>query len=149
MSADTLVAHSGLACNTINNATTTAKDESITRPPPVLTRSQSLPATSTEAADTHAHAHAHALPELARSSSLPSSIERSDTPIDSDSASVWTIAWSNEMPGPATSKRCGTRWIARLLPPIMLALAGYATYDVVVYCCGMYCSFPQSLAKAY
>ncbi|KAI1067857.1 hypothetical protein LB507_010456 [Fusarium sp. FIESC RH6] len=134
MSADTLVAHSGLACNTIINATTTAKDESITRPPPVLTRSQSLPATSTEAVDTHAHA----LPELARSSSLPASIERSDTPIDSDSASVWTIAWSNEMPGPATSKRCGTRWIARLLPPIMLALAGYATYDVVVYCCVQY-----------
>ena len=145
MSADTLVAHSGLACNTIINATTTAKDESITRPSPVLTRSQSLAATSTEATDTHVHV----LPELARSSSLPGSIERSDTPIDPDSASVWTIAWSNEMPGPATSKRCGTRWIARLLPPIMLALAGYATYDVVVYCCGMYCSFPQSLAKAY
>jgi len=145
MSADTLVAHSGLASNTIINATTTAvKDESITRPPPVLTRSQSLSATSTEAIDTHAHA----LPELARFSSLPISLERSDTPIDSDSASVWTIAWSNEMPGPATSKRCGTRWIARLLPPIMLALAGYATYDVVVYCCGMYCSFPQCLLKA-
>ncbi|KAJ4140432.1 palmitoyltransferase pfa5 [Fusarium equiseti] len=133
MSADILVAHSGLASNTIINATT-AKDESITRPSTVLTRSQSLPAISTEAVNTHAHA----LLELARFSSLPSSLERSDTPIDSDSASVWTIAWSNEMPGPATSKRCGTRWIARLLPPIMLALAGYATYDVVVYCCVQY-----------
>ncbi|KAL4721896.1 palmitoyltransferase pfa5 [Fusarium chlamydosporum] len=120
--------------NTIFNATT-EKDEIITRPPPVLTRSWSLPALPTRAIDTRA------LPVLVRSSSFlltTRTASPADPDADSDSSSIWTIAWSNEMPGPATSKRCGTRWIARLLPFFMLLLVGYATYDVVVYCCVKY-----------
>jgi palmitoyltransferase len=40
------------------------------------------------------------------------------------------------MPEPSTSKRRSTRWIARSLPVLMLALVAYATYDIIVYCCG-------------
>jgi palmitoyltransferase len=139
MGVDILVAHSvelGLASNTPDTTinATTAEDEIITRPPPILTRSWSLPHVSTRALDTLS------LPVLARPSSLPITLAGPATDIDSDSSSVWTYAWSDEMPGPATSKRCGTRWIARLLPVFMLILVGYATYDVVVYCCGMHCS---------
>ncbi|KAF4455311.1 putative Palmitoyltransferase PFA5 [Fusarium austroafricanum] len=56
----------------------------------------------------------------------------------SDSSSFWSLAWSNEMPEPSTSNRCATRWIARLLPVVMLALVAFATYDVIVYCCVEY-----------
>ncbi|RGP80935.1 palmitoyltransferase pfa5 [Fusarium longipes] len=137
MGVDILVAHSdklGLASNTTDTIidATTAKDEIITRPPPILTRSWSLPNDSTRAIGIFA------LPELARSSSLPTAPSEPVTGVGSDSSSLWTFAWSDEMPGPATSKRCGTRWIARLLPPFMLMLVGYATYDVVVYCCVQY-----------
>ncbi|KAM0307332.1 hypothetical protein ACHAPM_000045 [Fusarium culmorum] len=138
MTVDVLVAHSDeldLASNTSDttiNATVVKDETIITRPPPTLTRSWSLPNASTRRTDSPAS------PVLTRASSLPVKLVEPATDIDSDSSSVWTWAWSDEMQGPATSKRCGTRWIARLLPFFMLMLVGYATYDVVVYCCVEY-----------
>lgn len=145
MTVDVLVARSDeldLASNTSDttiNATVVKDETIITRPPPTLTRSWSLPNASTRRTDNPAP------PVLTRASSLPVKLVEPATDIDSDNSSVWTWAWSDEMQGPATSKRCGTRWIARLLPFFMLMLVGYATYDVVVYCCGMFCSPLQSL----
>lgn len=111
------VAHlgeSGLAgnTNTINaNANATTQDEIITPAP---------------------------APSLLTHSSLSSTPPASPaTSVHSESSSIWTIAWSDEMQKPSSSQRCATRWVPRVLPPIMLALVGYATYDVVVYCCGM------------
>ncbi|KAF4969740.1 hypothetical protein FSARC_3083 [Fusarium sarcochroum] len=59
---------------------------------------------------------------------------------NSDGSSVYSYYsdYSDEMPGPSTSKNAATRWVARLLPVLMLALVGYATYDVIVYCCVEY-----------
>ncbi|ESU14361.1 palmitoyltransferase PFA5 [Fusarium graminearum PH-1] len=145
MTVDVLVARSDeldLASNTSDttiNATVVKDETIITRPPPTLTRSWSLPNASTRRTDNPAP------PVLTRASSLPVKLVEPATDIDSDSSSVWTWAWSDEMQGPATSKRCGTRWIARLLPFFMLMLVGYATYDVVVYCCVEY--FIQEIRK--
>ncbi|KAF9768078.1 hypothetical protein IL306_014669 [Fusarium sp. DS 682] len=93
-----------IAADTAN--TTTTKDEIITRPPSILSRSSS---------------------SIRPPTPPPSSIH-------SDNSSNWTIAWSNEMPDTSSSSRCSTRWIARVLPFIILALFAYATYDVIVYC---------------
>ncbi|KAJ4259611.1 palmitoyltransferase pfa5 [Fusarium torreyae] len=54
---------------------------------------------------------------------------------DGSPVSPYATDDNDEMPGPSTSKNPGTRWTARLLPALMLGLVGYATYDVIVYCC--------------
>ncbi|KAM0195139.1 hypothetical protein ACHAPA_005737 [Fusarium lateritium] len=72
-------------------------------------------------------------------SSLPSTPPASPaTSIYPQSSSIWSAAWSDEMPVQSSSQRCATRWVPRVLPPVMLALVGYATYDVIVYCCAEY-----------
>lgn len=98
---------------TANAAAQTTEDEIITRP---------------RSACTHSHS----------SLSVITGIEPPASPHSSHSSN-WSFLWSDEMPEPSTSKRRSTRWIARGLPLLMLALVAYATYDIIVYCCGELC----------
>ncbi|CAJ0548299.1 Ff.00g050530.m01.CDS01 [Fusarium sp. VM40] len=105
--------------NTINaNANATTQDEIITpAPAPAPSPAPSI---------------------LTHSSSSGAPPASPATSIHSEGSSIWTIAWSDEMQKPSSSQRCATRWVPRVLPPVMLALVGYATYDVIVYCCAEY-----------
>ncbi|KAF4336995.1 Palmitoyltransferase PFA5 [Fusarium beomiforme] len=89
-----------------DTASTTTKDEITTRPPSVLS---------------------HSFRSIIPAPPAPSIVQ-------SVTSSAWSLAWSNEMPDTATSSRSSTRWIARVLPFMILAIVAYATYDVVVYC---------------
>lgn len=106
---------------TANAASQTTEDEIITRPPSVRTQSD------------------YSLPFNA-ATETPASLQSSHS-------SIWSFPWSDEMLETSTSNRCSTRWIARGLPLLGLALVAYASYNIIVYCCGKLCIAVLLLVK--